>query len=119
MLVVARVSAWSVVCSARGLPRRGRPPLPASPDGPSPAARCHATFTSSRAISSAGRAPPRQGGGHWFEPSIAHFWFAGHSPVCAVGAIQRKRLLRGRRDQRRDGTCASFVLGSQRTRSRG
>ena len=25
-----------------------------------------------RAISSAGRAPPRQGGGHWFEPSIAH-----------------------------------------------
>ena len=26
----------------------------------------------SRAISSAGRAPPRQGGGHWFEPSIAH-----------------------------------------------
>ena len=29
-------------------------------------------FASSRAISSAGRAPPRQGGGHWFEPSIAH-----------------------------------------------
>jgi hypothetical protein len=27
---------------------------------------------SPRAISSAGRAPPRQGGGHWFEPSIAH-----------------------------------------------
>src|SRR5690348_16561919 len=26
----------------------------------------------SRAISSAGSAPPRQGGGHWFEPSIAH-----------------------------------------------
>ena len=25
-----------------------------------------------RAISSVGRAPPRQGGGHWFEPSIAH-----------------------------------------------
>src|SRR6516225_3808115 len=25
-----------------------------------------------RAISSAGRAPSRQGGGHWFEPSIAH-----------------------------------------------
>jgi hypothetical protein len=29
-------------------------------------------FRSPRAISSAGRAPPRQGGGHWFEPSIAH-----------------------------------------------
>jgi hypothetical protein len=38
------------------------------------------------AISSAGRAPPRQGGGHWFEPSIAHcrkvvicrvVWFSG------------------------------------------
>src|SRR3954471_23184961 len=29
-------------------------------------------YASSRAISSAGRAPPRQGGGHWFEPSIAH-----------------------------------------------
>src|SRR5207248_2069409 len=27
----------------------------------------------SRAISSAGRAPSRQGGGRWFEPSIAHF----------------------------------------------
>src|SRR4051794_41561549 len=30
-------------------------------------------LAASRAISSAGRAPPRQGGGHWFEPSIAHF----------------------------------------------
>ena len=29
-------------------------------------------LAASRAISSAGRAPPRQGGGHWFEPSIAH-----------------------------------------------
>src|SRR5215212_10273544 len=29
-------------------------------------------LATSRAISSAGRAPPRQGGGHWFEPSIAH-----------------------------------------------
>ena len=25
-----------------------------------------------RAISSVGRAPPLQGGGHWFEPGIAH-----------------------------------------------
>ena len=31
-----------------------------------------ATLAAPRAISSAGRAPPRQGGGHWFEPSIAH-----------------------------------------------
>ncbi len=30
------------------------------------------TLALPRAISSAGRAPPRQGGGHWFEPSIAH-----------------------------------------------
>ncbi len=29
-------------------------------------------FANSRAISSAGRAPARQAGGHWFEPSIAH-----------------------------------------------
>src|SRR3954454_16800376 len=35
-------------------------------------ARALLRLTASRAISSAGRAPPRQGGGHWFEPSIAH-----------------------------------------------
>src|SRR5271156_5231237 len=34
--------------------------------------------TDPRAISSAGRAPPRQGGGHWFEPSIAHRRKAPH-----------------------------------------
>jgi hypothetical protein len=34
--------------------------------------RAVATLAAPRAISSAGRAPPRQGGGHWFEPSIAH-----------------------------------------------
>jgi hypothetical protein len=34
---------------------------------------------SSRAISSAGRAPSRQGGGHWFEPSIAHCLNTGDS----------------------------------------
>ena len=38
---------------------------------PSPA-RLLAFRADPRAISSAGRAPPRQGGGHWFEPSIAH-----------------------------------------------
>ena len=40
------------------------------------ASRCQtnsaATLPSPRAISSAGRAPARQAGGHWFEPSIAH-----------------------------------------------
>src|SRR5581483_5452445 len=44
------------------------------------------------AVSSVGRAPARQAGGHWFEPSTAHFWnppetagfvvFSG----CSVGA---------------------------------
>src|SRR4051794_11400948 len=34
--------------------------------------RAFARLAPPRAISSAGRAPPRQGGGHWFEPSIAH-----------------------------------------------
>ncbi len=29
-----------------------------------------------RAISSVGRAPPLQGGGHWFEPGIAHHSFS-------------------------------------------
>ena len=39
----------------------------------SPPRRDAARFTSpSRAFSSVGRAPPRQGGGHWFEPSNAH-----------------------------------------------
>ena len=41
-----------------------------------PAHRAPGTFRASRAISSAGRAPSRQGGGRWFEPSIAH------SPIC-------------------------------------
>ena len=49
-------------------------------------ARCY-DARSSRAISSAGRAPARQAGGHWFEPSIAH----SEAPVttgvsCFLGA---------------------------------
>ena len=44
-----------------------------------------------RAISSAGRAPPRQGGGHWFEPSIAHvpkaLLMAGF--FDALGSVER------------------------------
>ena len=35
-------------------------------------ARACANLSAPRAISSAGRAPARQAGGHWFEPSIAH-----------------------------------------------
>src|SRR5206468_3985256 len=35
--------------------------------------RSDATLRLSRAISSAGRAPSRQGGGRWFEPNIAHY----------------------------------------------
>src|SRR6185437_4052916 len=50
------------------------------------------TLQASRAISSAGRAPPRQGGGHWFEPSIAHrirprvYWAFAFSGLLAEGA---------------------------------
>jgi hypothetical protein len=29
-------------------------------------------FAGQRAVSSVGRAPARQAGGHWFEPSTAH-----------------------------------------------
>ena len=45
-------------------------------------------LATSRAISSAGRAPPRQGGGHWFEPSIAHL----PEPASSAGS----RRSRGR-----------------------
>ncbi len=37
------------------------------------------------AISSVGRAPPLQGGGHWFEPGIAHHFLDRESAI--VGAI--------------------------------
>src|SRR6059058_4852616 len=42
------------------------------------------------AISSAGRAPPRQGGGHWFEPSIAH----SGSPAPAGFSRSREEAVR-------------------------
>ena len=45
-----------------------RDPMTSHGSSPIPLLR----LPNSRAISSAGRAPPRQGGGHWFEPSIAH-----------------------------------------------
>jgi hypothetical protein len=71
--------------------------------------------TDPRAISSAGRAPPRQGGGHWFEPSIAHsdkrpanptgfcfFWgvrfrFAGSIGLTLGKHVQRVPAARPRR----------------------
>ena len=34
-----------------------------------------------RAISSVGRAPPLQGGGHWFETGIAHHYFLSYSLI--------------------------------------
>ena len=44
---------------------------------PAPALRPLDTRPLSRAVSSAGRAPARQAGGHWFEPSTAHQDVAG------------------------------------------
>ncbi len=44
-----------------------------------------------RAISSVGRAPPLQGGGHWFETSIAHHYFLifiiHHQIVFKIGCF--------------------------------
>ena len=58
-------------------------------------------FATSRAISSAGRAPPRQGGGHWFEPSIAHL----REPACSAGS-RRSWGARG-------GNVESFVAADR------
>src|SRR3954454_8930161 len=44
-------------------------------------ARRAATITNPRAVSSVGRAPARQAGGHWFEPSTAH----SENPLVPVG----------------------------------
>src|SRR6218665_963736 len=46
-----------------------------------------------RAVSSVGRAPPRQGGGHWFEPSTAHF---AAQLWLGIGQKARHRLLQDR-----------------------
>jgi hypothetical protein len=53
---------------------RERPRLLTPGSGPSPLTTDPAPryIYDSRTISSAGRAPPRQGGGRWFEPSIVH-----------------------------------------------
>ena len=74
----ARIEASIVVISAP-YPRRSLATLRADP----------------RAISSAGRAPPRQGGGHWFEPSIAHYDSpadAGLSPFRVPNRLRLNRL---------------------------
>jgi hypothetical protein len=86
------------------------PSLVSTPPGrsglaPRPAMRCPTSENSlvdtlaadPRAISSAGRAPPRQGGGHWFEPSIAH----GRSACKSLGF--------GARDGRRGSNMVPFV----------
>src|ERR687884_1013281 len=67
--------------------------------------RCYA-WQPPRAISSAGRAPPRQGGGHWFEPSIAHlrkprrggvssFWLGRDRGVAVALPRRPQRRQRG------------------------
>ena len=57
-----------------------------------------------RAISSAGRAPPRQGGGHWFEPSIAHRSLV---PDMSGHVRPAQEIRSARAGQRR--TCADAV----------
>src|SRR4051795_4969039 len=59
-------------------------------------ARRAATITNPRAVSSVGRAPARQAGGHWFEPSTAHHRKARSgglfllTSVAAPGCCQRR-----------------------------
>jgi hypothetical protein len=50
----------------------------------------------SRAISSAGRAPARQAGGHWFEPSIAHEEGPGNRAFFSVGTTSEVPKRAGR-----------------------
>ena len=50
---------------------------------------------STGAVSSVGRAPARQAGGHWFEPSTAHFdpWRRADSAwLCGTGVTRRARM---------------------------
>ena len=46
--------------------------MPPAERGGGPVGRCYSRRLAPRAVSSAGRAPARQAGGHWFEPSTAH-----------------------------------------------
>jgi hypothetical protein len=52
----------------------------------------------SGAVSSVGRAPARQAGGHWFEPSTAHTRPAGDGGFFRVGAVARRTPERSLRD---------------------
>ena len=71
-------------------------------------------------ISSAGRAPPRQGGGRWFEPSIVHpITGAGQAPRIS----SRPRTTSWRRSRRRARTAdrprrACSTGAGSRTRAR-
>ena len=53
-------------------------------------------FIKPRVISSAGRASPLQGEGHWFEPSITHQFGPVaqlvRAPACHVGGREFKSL---------------------------
>ena len=61
-----------------------------------------------RSLSSAGRAPPLQGGGHWFEPSSDHHIFSqlsefpnlsgDHSTVAPPDPIPNSEVKRSRAD---------------------
>ena len=85
----------------------------ASPTHPArPASRPGAllVFLASRAISSAGRAPPRQGGGHWFEPSIAHRKACMRGPfVVLTDASWRRSLLESRPNGRHGREPPGYV----------
>src|SRR5579862_367531 len=76
-----------------------------SPDRRAPQ-KHSARLSPARAVSSVGRAPARQAGGHWFEPSTAHqkaphrgFFVASANndwqeqalPLCSVGPRERDR----------------------------
>ena len=55
--------------------------------------RCWSTVG---AVSSVGRAPARQAGGHWFEPSTAHYLKAPlRRGFCRLGGAPGKGDLRG------------------------
>ena len=79
----ARTVVPGPVAGHRGADRRGRlhrlvhrhaPPFRAAPERRPDRSRAVPRLESlpARAVSSVGRAPARQAGGHWFEPSTAH-----------------------------------------------
>ena len=78
------LETFKITMRAKRISRR-RPPPFRRPQRLSHSAR-HALTFSARAHSSVGRAPPRQGGGRWFEPSCAH---RRESPSDRVRSRQR------------------------------